>query len=83
MESYALLYTIAEIPWIFVFLVVMCGVELQLMYRVPCMRATVKLLEAGFIVVVLRLWLDPQFAPLEPWADAFKHVVQNHTLRSA
>ena len=81
MASYPLLYAIKEIPWILLFFVGMCLVELQLMYCVPCMRASVKVVEAGILVVALRLWFDPQFAPLEPWADAFKDVLQNHTLR--
>lgn len=77
--SSAPLYAFHEIPWIFLFLVLMGVVELQLMYCIPCMRAVAKLAEAGIFVVVLRLWLDPSFVQLEPWANTLRDAITNHT----
>lgn len=54
-------------------------VELQLMYCIPCLRMTAKLAEAGIFVIVLRLWIDPSFVRLEPWAVTLRDAFANHT----
>jgi hypothetical protein len=79
--SSVLLFGLAEVPWILLFLVLMGVVELQLRYCVPCLRGTAKIVEAGIIVAVLRLWLDPSFVPMEPWADALRDAIGNYSLR--
>ena len=70
---------LVEAPWIFLFLVLMGAVEIQLMYCVPCLRGTVKIVEAGIVVVLLRLWLDPGFVSLEPWAATLREAIGNHS----
>lgn len=77
--SSVLLYAFYEIPWVFLFIVFMGLVELQLAYCIPCMRAVAKLAEAGIFVVVLRLWIDPSFVQLEPWAATLRGAFANHT----
>lgn len=63
-----------EIPWIFLFLFTMLLVELQLRYCIPCLRATIKVVESGFFVLALRLWLDGEFVPKEQWAQALRNL---------
>jgi len=77
--SSVLLYGLREFPWIFLFIVLVGLVEIQLIYCVPCMRATAKLAEAGIFVVVIRLWLDPSFVQLEPWAATLRDAIGNHS----
>lgn len=60
----------------------MFGVEMQLRFCVPCMRATLKVVESGILFLVLRAWLDPNFAAFEPWAEVLRDAITNKTLAS-
>ncbi len=66
-----------ELPWIFLFFFIMLLVELQLRYCIPCLRATAKVVQSGFIVLVLRLWLDTGFVSGEQWAQTLRRVVNS------
>jgi hypothetical protein len=78
--AYIILSALAEAPWVFLFLLLMGLVEIQLMYCIPCLRGTAKIVEAGIVVVLLRLWLDPGFVSVEPWAATLRDAIANHTL---
>ena len=64
-----------ELPWITLFIAVMVLVELQLRYCLPCLRATVKVLEALIVVVLMRVWVDRDFVRQEMWADTLRRFV--------
>lgn len=66
-----------ELPWIILFFFTMLLVELQLRYCIPCLRATAKVIQSGFIVLVLRLWLDTGFVSGEQWAQTLRNMVNS------
>lgn len=72
-----------ELPWIVLFLFTMLLVELQLRYCIPCLRATVKVVQSGFVVILLRLWLDGGFVKNEQWAQTLRNLVNASVMGSS
>ena len=70
-----LLSMYAEVPWILLFLCCMLAVEMQLRYCLPCLRASAKVVQSGFMVLALRLWLDDSFGKTEQWANTLRSLL--------
>lgn len=49
--------TLEELPWICLFVCVLALTQLQFRYCVPAMLASLKVLQAGTIVVLFRVWV--------------------------
>lgn len=64
-----------EIPWILLFFALMTLTEIQFRYCLPCLRATAKVLQAGIVVILLRVWADGNFVRQEFWAQALRRAV--------
>lgn len=72
-----------EVPWMLAFFLALLGVELQFKYCIPCLRLSLKTMQAFTIIFVIRLWanrdllLDP-----EQWQelDKLRVMILNKTI---
>ena len=55
-----------ELPWICLFVCVLALAQLQFKYCVPCIVASLKVIEAGTVVILMRLWVNR-----EEWMSEF------------
>lgn len=55
-----------ELPWICLFVCALALAQLQFKYCVPCIVASLKVIEAGTVVVMMRLWVNR-----EQWMSEF------------
>ena len=47
-----------ELPWICLFVCALALAQLQFKYCVPCLVASLKVAEAGTVVLLMRLWVN-------------------------
>ena len=59
---------VEELPWICLFVCVLALTQLQFRYCVPVMLASLKVLQAGTIVVLFRLWVNRDTL-MEEWGQ--------------
>lgn len=55
-----------ELPWICLFVCALALAQLQFKYCLPCLVASLKVAEAGTVVVLMRLWVNR-----EEWVSEF------------
>ena len=55
-----------ELPWICLFVCALALAQLQFKYCVPCLVASLKVIEAGTVVILMRLWVNR-----EEWVSEF------------
>jgi len=55
-----------ELPWICLFVCALALAQLQFKYCLPCLVASLKVAEAGTVVIVMRLWVNR-----EEWMSEF------------
>lgn len=55
-----------ELPWICLFVCALALAQLQFKYCLPCLVASLKVAEAGTVVVLMRLWVNR-----EEWMSEF------------
>ena len=71
----------AELPWVLLFICLMLAVEMQLRYCLPCLRATAKVIQSGFMVLAIRLWVDNDFGRSEEWAATLRGLLNKTATR--
>ena len=55
-----------ELPWVCLFFCALALAQLQFRYCVPCIVASLKVAEAGTVVLLMRLWVNR-----EEWMSEF------------
>lgn len=55
-----------ELPWICLFVCALALAQLQFKYCLPCLMASLKVAEAGTVVILMRLWVNR-----EEWMSEF------------